>query len=279
MILATLLGNAQDAGVPQAGCDCRNCRAAWVSRAYRRRAVALGLLDTAARQWFLIDATPDFPEQLHEMQAMAEGRMCAGILITHAHMGHYTGLIHLGFEAMGVHDMPVYGTRRFLDFLQANGPWRQLLDQGAILPREITPDEWLTLTPDLAVKPLPVPHRAEWSDTLACIVRGPSRQLLYLPDIDGWDQWSRPIRNVVETVDVALLDGSFFDAHELPGRDLSEIGHPLATDTAERLAGIKKDVRLIHLNHSNPLHRLGTERDWLEGQGLRVAEEGDEWEL
>jgi len=29
MVSAHVLGNAQDAGLPQAGCGCPNCRAAW----------------------------------------------------------------------------------------------------------------------------------------------------------------------------------------------------------------------------------------------------------
>ncbi|MGH2522883.1 MAG: MBL fold metallo-hydrolase, partial [Anaerolineales bacterium] len=103
--------------------------------------------------------------------------------------------------------------------------------------------------------------------------------LLYLPDIDGWDGWARPVREVVAGVDVALLDGSFFSPDELPGREVSEIGHPLVTDTVGRLAGVSTDVRLVHLNHSNPLHRQGRERAWLESQGFKVGEEGDAWEL
>jgi pyrroloquinoline quinone biosynthesis protein B len=279
MIRAMLLGNAQDAGVPQAGCACENCRAVWASAEQRKWVSALGLLDTEASQWFLIDATPDFREQLHAAQTVAPGAQLAGILITHAHIGHYTGLIHLGYEAMAARRLPVYGTRRMNEFFRAHAPWRQLVDQENIVLRELTPDEWHALTPNLSVMPLLVPHRDEWSDTVGFVVRGPARQLLYLPDIDGWDQWTRPVREVVEGVDVALLDGSFFSPGELPGRDISKIGHPLVSDTAARLAGVATEVRFIHLNHTNPLHRPGPERKWLEAQGFIVGEMGAEWEL
>lgn len=287
MIQVILLGNAQDAGVPQAGCGCENCRAAWADAEQRKRVSALGLLDTEAGEWFLIDATPDFREQFHWMQGVAASARFGGILLTHAHIGHYTGLIHLGYEAMAARAVPLYGTRRLNDFLRAHAPWRQLVEQNNIALRELAPDEWLPLTPALSVKPLLVPHRDEWSDTVAFVARGPStrsgrgpaRQLLYLPDIDGWDGWERPVREVVSGVDVALLDGSFFSADELPGRDLSKIGHPLVTDTVARLAGVSSDVRFIHLNHSNPLHRHGPERAWLESQGFKVGEAHDAWEL
>jgi pyrroloquinoline quinone biosynthesis protein B len=83
----------------------------------------------------------------------------------------------------------------------------------------------------------------------------------------------------VADMDVALLDGTFFSAGELPGRDLQAIPHPLATDTAGRLMGVDCEVRLIHLNHSNPLNDPGPERDWLAVQGLGVGALGDRWPL
>lgn len=279
MVKAVLLGNAQDAGVPQAGCSCANCRAAWASAAQRKWVSALGLLDARTRQWFLIDATPDFREQFHLMQSNAPGAHLAGVLITHAHIGHYAGLIHLGYEAMATQGLPTYGTRRLNEFLRAHAPWRQLVEQGNIVLRELTPNAWHALTPDLSVRPLLVPHRDEWSDTLAFVVRGPTRQLLYLPDIDGWDQWAHPLNDVVAGVEVALLDGSFFSPAELPERDIARLGHPLVTDTVNRLAGLATDVRFTHLNHSNPLHRPGPEHEWLKEWGMRVGEAGDEWPL
>ncbi|MBI4769529.1 MAG: MBL fold metallo-hydrolase [Chloroflexi bacterium] len=289
MIRAILLGNAQDAGLPQAGCDCENCQRAWAFPAERRAVSALGVLDTAAGEWFLVDATPDFREQFHIMQAAAGEAQFAGVLLTHAHIGHYTGLIHLGYEAMNARGVPLYGTRRMLAFLRENAPWRGLapdtfgnrglVEGGNVALRELTPDRPGALTPDLTVTPLLVPHRDEWSDTLAFVVSGPARRLLYLPDIDGWDRWARPVREVVAGVEVALLDATFFSADELPGREVSRVGHPLATDTAARLAGLPTEVRLIHLNHSNPLHRRGPERAWLEAQGLGVGEPGQYWDV
>jgi pyrroloquinoline quinone biosynthesis protein B len=279
MVKTVLLGNAQDAGVPQAGCACANCRAAWASAAQRKWVSALGLLDVNANQWFLIDATPDFREQFHHMQTEAPGARLAGLLITHAHIGHYAGLIHLGYEAMAARGLLTYGTRRLNDFLRAHAPWSQLVEQGNIVLRELTPGEWRTLTPDLSVRPLLVPHRDEWSDTLAFVVRGPTRQLLYLPDIDDWEQWAHPLNDVVAGVDVALLDGSFFSLAELPERNIAAIGHPLVTDTVNRLTGLAADVRFIHLNHSNPLHQPGPEREWLKARGMSVGETGDEWRL
>ncbi len=279
---AILLGAAQDGGVPQAGCYCDNCAAARADPARRNFVACLGLVDRAARQSWLIDATPDFREQLHALHSLAPDCPLAGVLLTHAHIGHYAGLIHLGREAWGTRDVPVYASPRMADFLRHNAPWSQLVALGNIRLRLLAPGEEIPLSPNLHLRPLPVPHRDEFSDTLAFVVRGLSsspRRLFYCPDIDTWDEWEHDLRRFVADMDVALLDGTFFSMGELPGRDLSQIPHPLATDTAERLAGVDCDVRLIHLNHSNPLHRVGPEWEWLTARGISVSAFGQRWRL
>ena len=62
---------------------------------------------------------------------------------------------------------------------------------------------------------------------------------------------------MVDNVDVALLDGSFYSADELPDRPVETIGHPLVVDTMNLLEGRvargELEVHFTHLNHSNPL--------------------------
>jgi pyrroloquinoline quinone biosynthesis protein B len=276
---AILLGNAQDGGVPQAGCFCALCAQARSDPARRKWVACLGLVDHTARQSWLIDATPDLPEQLSALRGLAPDCPLAGILLTHAHVGHYAGLIHLGCEVWNTRGLPVYASPRMAGFLRENGPWSQLVALDNIRLRILDPDHEAQLSPSLHVTPVPVPHRDEFSDTLAFVVRGPARRLFYCPDIDGWDGWERDLKRFVAGMDVALLDGTFFSADELGERDLSHIPHPLVSDTAGRLAGVDCDVRLIHLNHSNPLHRPGPERDWLAAQGTGVGVFGARWSL
>ena len=276
---AILLGTAQDGGLPQAGCNCTHCRAARADPRQRRRVACLGLVDHTAGQSWLIDATPDLREQLHALQQLAPGCPLAGIALTHAHVGHYAGLIHLGREAWNTQGLPLYVSPRMAAFLREHGPWSQLVALDNIRRHLLVPEQEVALSPRLHLTPLPVPHRDEFSDTLAFLVRGPARRLFYCPDIDGWDRWERDLRHIVAGVHVALLDGTFFSAAELPARDLASIPHPLATDTARRLAGVSCDVQLTHLNHSNPLHRPGPERDWLAAEGIGVAAFGTRWPL
>ncbi|MDH4137661.1 MAG: MBL fold metallo-hydrolase [Anaerolineae bacterium] len=276
---ANLLGTAQDGGVPQAGCDCANCSRAWVDPAFRQFVACLGLVDRASSQSWLIDATPDFREQLHALHNLAPDCPLAGIVLTHAHVGHYTGLIHLGREAMCTRDLPVYATPRLASFLHDSAPWSQLVALGNIELRLLTPGTDTQLSPDLHLTPVLVPHRGELSDTLALVVHGPARRLFYCPDIDAWDNWENNLRDFVVGMDIALLDGTFFSHDELPGRDLREIPHPLAIDTAEQLARVDCDVRLIHLNHTNPLLAPGPERDSLAAQEICVGAFGERWVL
>jgi pyrroloquinoline quinone biosynthesis protein B len=276
---AILLGTAQDGGLPQAGCDCPHCRAARSDPTQRRWVACLGLVDRAIRQSWLLDATPDIRKQLHALNEFAPDCPLAGIALTHAHAGHYAGLFHLGREAWNTQGLPLYASPRMAGFLRANAPWSQLVALGNVALRPLAPGQELRLSPRLSLLPLAVPHRDEFSDTVAFVARGPDRRLFYCPDVDAWDGWDRDLRDFVAGVDVALLDGTFYSSAELPGRCLDEIPHPLVTDTAARLAGVDCDVRLIHLNHTNPLHYPGPERDWLAAQGAGVGALGDRWKL
>ncbi len=276
---AVLLGTAQDGGVPQAGCGCIHCTGARQDPRQRRRVVCLGLVDRENGHLWLVDATPDFREQLHHLEALAPGARLAGILLTHAHMGHYTGLVHLGKEAWNARDLPLYASKEMLSFLAQHAPWCQLLAEGNVAPVPVVPGQAVHLGPALSATPLAVPHRNEWSDTLAYRIQGPRRTLLYCPDIDGWDRWEQDLGTLLDQVDVALLDGCFFRADEVPGRDIREIPHPLVTETLARSQGRRAQVVLVHLNHTNPLLHPGPEREWVHRAGALVGQEGQGWEL
>jgi len=64
VVEATVLGIAQDAGYPQADCQKACCRPAWDNPAKRRMVSCLVISDRQAGKAWLLDATPDFREQL-----------------------------------------------------------------------------------------------------------------------------------------------------------------------------------------------------------------------
>jgi pyrroloquinoline quinone biosynthesis protein B len=281
-VRAVVLGIAQDGGLPHIGCVQEACARARRDPRRRQRVACLGLVDETSGRRFLVDATPDLASQIESLNAgrsVERRRPVDGILLTHAHVGHYAGLVYLGREALGADAVPVLATPRMAGFLRGNGPWSQLVSLRHVDLREIEPGREVELTPALRVTPLTVPHRDELSDTVAYRVRGPSRSLLYLPDIDKWEKWERRIEDEVGQVDVALLDGSFHEATEIPGRSLAEIPHPLVPETMARLSRLARRVVFVHLNHTNRLLWDAAARRRLSAGGFHVAGDGEELPL
>lgn len=291
-VVARVLGVAQDGGVPHLGCVRECCAPARrdPSRAARVASLALVVGDpSAGRKVFIIDATPDFRSQVDSalgeagLASRPRGFPVDGILLTHAHIGHYTGLMYLGRESIAAVSVPVYATARMSTFLSTNGPWKRLLEGGHIDLKPLVPGQVTRLTAGLAVEPVRVPHREEDSDVVGFIVNGPSRRLVYIPDIDDWGRWERDIAALVRTADVALLDGTFYSPQELGARSITDVPHPLMPSTMDRLEAVVKEghkVLFIHLNHTNPAMRADTtERRELVRRGFDVAVDGLELPL
>jgi pyrroloquinoline quinone biosynthesis protein B len=163
-------------------------------------------------------------------------------------------------------------------FLRENRPWSRLVALENIAIREIEPERELTLTPNLRVTAIRVPHRDEDSDTAAFLVRGPHRKLLWLPDIDKWEKWDRALEDFLrDPTLVAFVDGTFFSAEEIPGRTIVDIPHPLVPETIARIEGsvaIAGRLFFVHLNHTNRLLWDQGALRRLEEKGFAVAKEG-----
>lgn len=282
-----VLGIAQDGGLPQAGCGRECCRKAWRDPEAARQVSCLGIVDPQASARWLIDATPDFRQQLKALDAIApvpDVPGLSGIFLTHAHMGHYAGLIHLGREAIGARAVPVHVLPRLQGFLTRNGPWEQLVRLGNIALQPMREDAAVVLSPRVQVTPFRVPHRDEYSETVGYRVAGGGRAVVYLPDIDKWERWDRRLEDIVAGADVAYLDGTFYADGEVPGRSLAEVPHPFIVETMQRLATLaaaeRAKVRFIHLNHTNPAARDGSPAARAIRQaGFRVARQGERVQL
>lgn len=283
----TVLGIAQDGGVPQAGA---HWHPAWEDHTLRRRAACLGIADLATNQRWMIECTPDFREQLHHFCTLSPPRsspLLSGIAITHAHIGHYAGLVHLGREAMGVRGLPLLVMPRMAEFLRRNAPWEMLIREGNVEIVVMKPTHPTPLNERLSITPLLVPHRDEYSETVGFVIEGVQQKVLFLPDIDRWellDAWGTSIEDLIASVDVAYLDATFFDRNELTGRNMASVPHPTITESMERFAVLpeteRRKIRCIHLNHTNPALRPNTEaRQAIAEAGYAVAEEGQVVEL
>jgi len=275
----TVLGIAQDGGYPQAGCTAEHCLRHWRGEEAKRHVVSLGLTDQTSGQNWLFEATPDFTGQLQQLFHASGSNNLSGIFLTHAHMGHYAGLLQLGREAMGAKGIPVYVMPRMKEFLEKNAPWSQLVALGNIKLILMEQDQPIQLIPNLRVIPVTVPHRDEFSETVGFRVETSEKSLLFIPDIDKWPLWKKDIRTEVARVEVALLDATFYQEGELPNRNMSEIPHPFVAETINLFSPLpvteKWKIKFIHFNHTNPLILEGPERDQVKSLGFDVATEGE----
>lgn len=280
-VFAVVLGITQDAGVPQLGCDKSCCKEIDASVRDRLMVSCLAICDRKDSSCYLLDATPDISEQmlLLNHQTGWNKVMPDGILLTHAHIGHYTGLMYLGREASGARNVPVYAMSRMKHFLKNNGPWSMLDSLKYIKLENLEADSLIALNDRISITPFLVPHRDEYSETVGFRVDGPAQSLIYIPDIDKWDRWKLNINALISEIDVCFLDGTFYDEHELPGRDMSEIPHPFISESMMRFAKLpdsdKEKVHFIHLNHTNPALREKSEtREKITSEGYRIAKTG-----
>ena len=257
---SVVLGIAQDGGLPHLGCEKNCCTEARVSGRVEHPA-CLGVRDLATGQLLLLDATPAVEAQVarlhHDFGVSGRGRRpLDAILLTHAHIGHYLGLAQLGREVMAAESLAVHVSPRMAGFLRENGPWDQLVSLGQIVLHEHPAETAFEPWPGLSVIPIAVPHRDEYSDTMAYKLLGPAGAVLFVPDVDGWDRHPGLLERLLEGVTVAYVDATFYDGSELPGRDLTKIPHPMMTRTMDLLADrVRREpgsVRFIHLNHTNP---------------------------
>jgi pyrroloquinoline quinone biosynthesis protein B len=281
-----VLGIGQDGGYPQTSCYQPHCMRAWEDKDLRRTTSSIAVVDDSTHTKYLFDATPDMREQLYQLhQAAPDGEYkLNGVFLTHAHIGHYVGIMHFGHEAIGAHDVPVYAMPRMRDYLSTNGPWDQLVRFKNIDLQATQDGEAIELGERLRVTPFLVPHRDEYSETVGYRIDGPNKSAVFIPDIEKWDRWETDIRDIVRSVDYALLDATFFADGELQGRDMSQIGHPFVTESMALFEDMtdeeKSRVIFIHMNHTNPLLIDGSEAQAIVTErGFKFATEGMRLEL
>jgi len=207
-----------------------------------------------------------------------------GIFLTHAHIGHYTGLMYLGREALNSKEVEVYVLPRMKQYLESNGPWSQLVNIRNIKLIPIADSEKVKLTSNISVTPLLAPHRDEFSETVGFIIEGPNKKALFIPDIDKWEKWSRGVINVVEKVDYAFIDGTFYDGEEINNRNISEIPHPFIVESMELFKNLpakeKSKIYFIHINHTNPVLNLNSKQNKIIlDSGFNVARINQQIEL
>ena len=247
-----ILGVVQDGGMPHLGNNktcCENIK-------QDKYVTSLMLMNNENNESFLFDASPDINKQLNFMGDRIKKDL-KGIFLTHAHIGHYTGLMYFGREALNSKLVNVYAMPRMKKFLEENGPWSQLVSLQNISIIELSNESKISIDSNVIVQPVEVPHRAEFSETVGYKIYGPNKTALFIPDIDKWYLWEKSIVDEIKQVDYAIIDATFYDSKEVNYRDISEIPHPFVTESMDLFDSIdikeKNKIYFIHLNHTNPL--------------------------
>ncbi len=274
-----VLGTTQDAGKPQIGCQ-RNCCKNLKSRFF---VASLGVSDVKNKKNYLFDATPDITAQFQILSSITGVKSIDGIFLTHAHSGHYTGLMYLGKEGMNASKTPVYAMPRLTNYLTKNGPWSQLVTLENINLKPLQSLIPITLDNGLVVMPIVVPHRDEYSETVGFKIIGTKKSALYIPDIDKWKLWEKDIIAEVKAVDYAFIDGTFFEDGEI-NRPIKDVPHPFVSESVSifknQPLSVKQKIYFIHLNHTNPAHyKLSPQRISIEKLGFRFASLGTQFML
>lgn len=278
-----VLGIGQDAGVPQMGCNSPFCQKAWKNAKLRQMISSIALINPAKNERWIFDATPDLPEQFQLLKAVTGdfSNNLSGIFLTHAHIGHYTGLMYLGRESMNAKEVKVYAMPRMKEMLEKNAPWSQLIGIKNILLQSIENKQTIQIGESIYIQSFLVPHRDEFSETIGFKITANSKSLVFIPDIDKWEKWSENLEDIVKSSDYVLLDGTFYADGEI-NRPMSEVPHPFVSETAELLKDLpmseKKKVYFIHFNHSNPLVQGNKQKiKELKAKGFNITFQGQKF--
>jgi len=274
-----ILGVVQDGGFPHLGNNktcCENIQ-------QKKFVTSIILINNENNESYLFDASPDINEQLNFMGDRINKDL-KGIFLTHAHIGHYTGLMFFGREALNSNLINVFAMPRMKKFLETNGPWSQLVKLNNINLIQIHSESVFSLSDQIRITPFEVPHRGEFSETVGYKIHGPNKTALFIPDIDKWYLWEKSIVDEVRKVDYALIDATFYDSKEVNYRDISEIPHPFVIETMSLFKNSSKKekskIYFIHLNHTNPLlDEKSKEFNDIINKGYNVAYEGLELNL
>jgi pyrroloquinoline quinone biosynthesis protein B len=299
-MIVRILGSAAGGGVPQWNCGCPNCHRARRGDAPIRTqsSIAIG----AGDDWMLVNAAVDLPRQLAAVPDLWPNALRAtpfrAILLTDANVDHTAGL---GELRQGPDAFTIVSSEATKSLLAAERAYERF---------DRPPHRWLAVEPDgsdvaLHVDPAigdrfevaayDVPGllpgyagRTTWRGAVVAYVirdRSSDRSVLVAPIFSAIDD---TLARLIESVDLALLDGTFFTEDELqslglPAKAASAMGHlAMGGDagTLKRVAGASARCVFVHINNSNPiLDPSSSARAEVEKAGCTVASDGDLFEL
>ena len=287
-VSVTILGTAQDGGIPQAGCSCERCKEAHKDLELRKYPVSLGILGADGSK-HIVEVTKNLCEQLMIWTPDAnELFIPETVSITHLHLGHVEGIGQFGKPVMALKEVDIFLSRDNKNIFDGRSDIELMIKENNI--KTHSKDFYQSFEPKegcgFSLQFIPIPHRSELGDTAAIIIKGNEKNILFMPDQDSWEEtlehYSKEnIRDFLKMFDIneALIDGTFWSMEELPGRNISEIPHPTIQESLQLLGRKMEDdprISFLHLNHSNPVNDIGSkQRKLVEENGWKISEIGD----
>ena len=280
MVQITVLGIAQDGGMPQAGCNLNCCSEIQTKPELWRSPVSLGIREGG--DLHLIEASRMIGKQL----SMVGNKIPKSVWITHAHLGHIDGLGQFGTESMNTEKVILHCSEKLSENIE-NTPSLKLLLEN----KNVIIGEWgMIKNGNLKITPIEIPHRDELTDNHALLIEGREEKLLFMPDHDSWNETLKSVKfgTIKEwlkswEIDIALIDGTFWNDKEIKRRSQKDVKHPPIEETLERIGVSEKgDPRIVfvHLNHTNPVFNRETkEYKKVIEMGWEVGTEGMEFYL
>ena len=274
MIRIRILGSAAGGGLPQWNCLCANCAAA------RKGEIAPQTQSSVAvsadnERWFLVNASPDLPRQIESTPALQpqpgslRNSPIAGVLLTNADLDHTLGLLLLRQQQTPVLVYASDATRSALDWLEL-----LLHPFGGITWRTASGD-FNSLSNGLAFRAIEL-HKSN-AFQLRDEVSG---QAALIAPVVG--ELTAELRDAVDTSDVILFDGTFWNDDELRAvrrgaRSAREMNHLPISDSSLALLRHSPARRKIyvHINNTNPILMPGSrERALVQQAGIEIACDG-----
>ncbi len=272
------LGIGQDAGVPQIGCNCKVCRETREGKRKPEYPVCLGIINEKTGKKFMIEATPAFSVQYDRFLDIEKKERLEGVFLTHAHIGHYAGLLSLGREALNSKKIKVYASKKMGDYLRENGPWNQLVKLENIEINEFEDGKTFVLDEGLKVTPIEVAHRNEYADTFGFVFEG-EKKIFFVPDIDSWNGFEEKLEQLIKECEYVILDATFYTKEEIGavrGRNLNEIPHPTIEETMDFVLSRGLDPQKViftHFNHTNMVFSDGNIKKCVEDKGFVISKD------
>jgi pyrroloquinoline quinone biosynthesis protein B len=274
LIRIRILGSAAGGGLPQWNCLCANCAAA------RNREIAPQTQSSVAvsadnQRWLLVNASPDLPRQIESTPALQpqpgslRNSPIAGVLLTNADLDHTLGLLLLREQQTPVLVYASDATRSALDWLE-------------LLLHPFGGSTWRTASGDFNSLSNGLTFRAiELHKSNAFQLRDEvsGRAALIAPVVG---ELTAELRDAVNTSDVILFDGTFWNDDELRAvrrgaRSAREMNHLPISDSSLALLRHSPARRKIymHINNTNPILMPGSrERALVQQAGIEIACDG-----